>query len=180
MHITALPLAGLALIEPAVYRDDRGAFWDAVDPAALAAAGLAFRSAQTSHSQSAAGVLRGLHFQHPHTQAKLMRVIAGRAFDVAVDIRPGSPTFGRHHALTLDAAQARILYIGHGFAHGFVALGGDCELIYELSAPYAPDGQYAIRWNDPALAIDWPIDDPVLSARDRGAMTLADYRATFG
>ncbi len=177
MTITPLTIPGLLCIEPKKFGDHRGYFAETYRYDLLAEAGFSGRFVQDNHSLSAAaGTLRGLHFQKPlHAQAKLLRVLRGRILDVAVDIRSGSPHFGRHAAVELSAANARQLLIPAGFAHGFVTLEPDTEVLYKVTDYYAPECDSGIRWNDPDLAIawQWP-SQPVLSAKDAALPHLAD------
>lgn len=181
MKLLPTPLPGLVLIEPAVFRDDRGWFMESFNQQrferGLAELGLpaAPPFVQDNHSCSAQGVLRGLHYQlPPHAQGKLVRVVRGAAYDVAVDIRAGSPTFGQWFGTELSAGNQRQLWIPPGFAHGFVALEDDTHFLYKTTDFYAKDCERAIRWNDPAIGIEWPLDgiDPRLAAKDAEAPLL--------
>lgn len=176
MNLTVTPtrLPGVLLIEPRVFRDPRGYFLETWNRDRYAAAGLAVEFLQDNLSSSAAGVLRGLHLQAPTAQAKLIAVTAGAVYDVAVDVRVGSPTFGRWMAETLSAADHRQLFIPAGFAHGFVVTDGPATVLYKVNAPYAPADELTVAWDDPDLAIDWPIRDPILSAKDRDGRRLRD------
>jgi dTDP-4-dehydrorhamnose 3,5-epimerase len=179
---TALP--GVVIVEPAVFGDERGWFMESHNERrfndALAALGLppARPFVQDNHSCSAQGVLRGLHYQlPPHPQGKLVRVVQGRAFDVAVDIRRGSPTFGQWAGVELNADNRRQLWIPEGFAHGFVALEDDTHFLYKTTDYYAKDCERAVRWNDPAIGIEWPLPAgvaPQLAAKDAAAPMLAE------
>jgi dTDP-4-dehydrorhamnose 3,5-epimerase len=164
MRLTPTALPGVLIVEPAVFGDDRGWFMESFNEprweAALREAGqpLPRRFVQDNHSCSRAGVLRGLHYQlPPHAQGKLVRVVAGAAWDVAVDIRRGSPTFGRWVGVELSAANRRQLWVPEGFAHGFLALQDETHFLYKTTDVYARDCERAIRWDDPSLAIDWPL-----------------------
>jgi dTDP-4-dehydrorhamnose 3,5-epimerase len=183
MRLLPTPLAGLFVVEPTVFEDGRGWFMESFNEdafaAALSAAGAAApgRFVQDNHTASHAGVVRGLHHQlPPHAQGKLVRVAQGRSFDVSVDIRRRSPTFGRWFGVELSAANRRQVWIPPGFAHGFLALEDNTHFLYKCSARYAPGLERTIRWNDPALGIDWPLAGtaPRLSARDADAPTLAE------
>lgn len=176
MRVTATAIPDVKLIEPRVFGDARGFFLASWSAAAFAQAGIAASFVQDNHSRSARGVLRGLHYQQPQPQGKLIRVVVGAAFDVAVDLRRASPTFGRWVGATLSARNQLMLWIPEGFAHGFLALEDDTELLYKCTAPYAPAHERAIAWNDPSLAIDWPLagSAPLLSDRDRAAAAFAD------
>jgi len=161
-------LPDVILISPTVYGDDRGFFMETYKRSEFVAAGIDAPLVQENHSRSAAGTLRGLHFQRePRAQGKLVRVARGAIYDVAVDIRQGSPTFGRWVAITLTAESRQSLYVPPGFAHGFCVVADVAEVIYMTTEEYAPDLEHGIPWNDPALAIPWPISEPTLSARDR-------------
>jgi dTDP-4-dehydrorhamnose 3,5-epimerase len=175
MRVTATAIPEVRLIEPRLHGDARGVFFESWSAAAFAEAGIAAVFVQDNHSRSARDVLRGLHYQRRQPQGKLIRVVAGAAFDVAVDLRRSSPSFGRWTAATLSAANRQMLWIPEGFAHGFLALEDGTELLYKCTAPYVPEDERAIAWNDRALAIDWPLDGrgPLLSDRDRRAGTFA-------
>ncbi len=180
---TALP--GVVIIEPAVFGDDRGWFYESFNEARFNAAlddiGLppAPRFVQDNHSSSKAGVLRGLHYQlPPQPQGKLVRVVQGAAWDVAVDIRPGSPTFGQWFGLELNADNKRQLWIPAGYAHGFVALQDDTHFLYKTTDVWSKACERAIRWDDPAIAIAWPLPAgltaPLVAPKDAAAPLLAD------
>ena len=172
---TGLP--GLLLIEPRIHGDERGFFYESFHQQQFdAAIGRHVTFVQDNHSRSSRGVLRGLHYQlPPQAQGKLVRCVAGEVFDVAVDLRRGSATFGRHFSTLLSAANHRQLWIPEGFAHGFVALSEHAELLYKTTAYWSPQHERALRWDDPQLAIAWPLRDEVqLSARDHTAPLLAD------
>jgi len=181
LHPTELP--GVVIVEPAVFGDDRGWFMESFNAprfdAALQAMALppAGPFVQDNHSCSGAGVLRGLHLQlPPHAQGKLVRVVKGAAFDVAVDVRRGSPHFGRWTGLTLSADNRRQLWIPPGFAHGFLALEDDTHFLYKTTDVYARDCERAVRWDDPAIGIHWPLagQAPRLAAKDAAAPPLAE------
>lgn len=168
-------LPGLMVIEPRVFADARGEFLESWNERAFADAGLDARFVQEAHSRSARGVVRGLHFQRaPHAMGKLVRCTAGRIYDVAVDIRRDSRSFGRWEAIELSAANRRLLWIPAGFAHGFQALEEGAEVQYKCTAFYTPSSEGTIAWNDPDLAIPWPLARPVLSPRDAEAPRLRD------
>ncbi|WP_372426080.1 dTDP-4-dehydrorhamnose 3,5-epimerase [Salinarimonas chemoclinalis] len=168
MRIEETPLPGAFVITPEPIADARGFFARTVDRAAFAARGLSADFVQASVSFNArAGTLRGLHFQRdPHGEDKLIRVTMGAIHDVIVDLREGSPTRGRWHALRLDAASRAALWVPKGFAHGFVTLVDDTEVLYQMTTPYVPGAAAGLRWDDPSLGIDWPVADPILSERD--------------
>jgi dTDP-4-dehydrorhamnose 3,5-epimerase len=161
---TALP--GVVIIEPAVARDDRGLFLETWRADAFAAAGIAVAFVQDNYSRSARGTLRGLHWQWRRPQAKLVRVVAGSIFDVVVDVRRDSPTFGRWVGLELSAESFRQVYIPVGFAHGFCVTSEVADVEYKCSDVYDPGGEAGLIWNDPGLGIDWPIKEPLLSPKD--------------
>lgn len=171
MNVVELDLPGLLVIEPDVFRDGRGDFLETWNHARYPDLP---PFVQDNLSRSRRGVLRGLHYQHPNGQGKLIGVAHGRVWDVAVDLRRGSPTFGRWWGTTLAADDYRQLYIPPGFAHGFVALSDDALLQYKCTALYSPDDERSVRWDDPDLAIDWPLPEPILSEKDRDAHRLAD------
>jgi dTDP-4-dehydrorhamnose 3,5-epimerase len=162
-------LAGLVTLTHAVHRDERGAFSETFRASMLVEAGCERPVVQENLVRTAgAGVLRGLHFQRaPHAQDKLLQVLAGTIFDVAVDIRPGSPTLGEWVGVTLSAHQPRQLLVPAGFAHGYLTLSDECVVLYKTTAYYAPDAEGGLRWDDPALAIDWPAPRAAISVNDR-------------
>ncbi len=176
MNVIETALPGVVAFEPKVYGDDRGYFFELWSPAPYVAAGLPEKFAQDNVSRSKAGVVRGLHYQHPLAQGKLVTVLEGEVFDVAVDIRIGSPTFGKWVGITLSAENRRQFYIPEGFAHGFAVTKGDAIFHYKCSAPYSPGGEGSILWDDPAIGIDWPIPpgSAILSPKDAAAARLAD------
>lgn len=166
-------LPEVILIEPALWRDERGYFLESYNAEAWQQAGIP-EFIQDNHSSSGRGVLRGLHAQLRQPQGKLVRVIEGEIYDVAVDIRPSSPGFGKWVAVHLSADNFRQLYIPPGFAHGFCVAGDQAQVLYKVTSPYDPADEITIAWNDPQLAIDWPLSDPVLSEKDAAGDTLAD------
>jgi dTDP-4-dehydrorhamnose 3,5-epimerase len=182
IQITPLEIPDILLIEPKRYGDARGFFSETYSRSALAAAGFDREFVQDNHSLSQRrGVLRGLHFQAPpHAQDKLMRVTRGAILDVAVDIRRGSPTFGRHVAIELSADNWRQLLVPRGFAHGFQTLAEDCEVLYKVSDYYAPASEMGLAWDDPALGIAWPLRaEAFLNDRDMAWPTLANLSPVF-
>jgi len=181
MRLIETGLPGLALLEPKVFRDERGFFLEMYSRAAFASLGIHADFVQDNHAYSATPfVLRGLHFQKPpFTQAKLVWVVRGRALDVAVDLRRGSPTFGRSYCVELSAENFKRLFIPRGFAHGYMTLEPDTEFIYKVDAPYDAASDAGILWNDPELAVPWPAHEPVLSAKDRALPTLKDFETPF-
>ncbi len=182
IRINKLPLPGLLEIVPDRFGDERGFFSEVWSRQQLHEAGIDADFVQDNHSYSAAaGVLRGLHFQAPpFAQAKLVRVTRGSIFDVAIDIRHGSPSFGRWAGLTLSAGSWNQVFVPEGFAHGFLTLEPHCEVLYKVTAPYAPQHDRGIRYDDPALGIEWPpVEGLTLSEKDRSAPLLADIEAAF-
>jgi dTDP-4-dehydrorhamnose 3,5-epimerase len=163
------------MIEPRVFGDDRGHFFEMFRTDAFEAAGLPDRFVQDNASFSRRGVLRGLHFQNPHGQGKLVYVMAGEVFDVAVDLRVGSPSFGKWTSEMLSGENKRQLYIPPGFAHGFVVTSESAVFCYRCTELYHPESERFIRWDDPTIGIDWPVSDPILAPRDAAAPFLADF-----
>lgn len=162
------------LVEPRVWRDERGFFFESYNAPAWRAAGIKGDLLQDNHSLSTGGVLRGLHAQLTRPQAKLVRVVEGEIYDVAVDIRPGSPTFGNWVAAILSARNAHQLYIPAGFAHGFCVTGDRAQVAYKVSGAWDPADEVTISWNDPQVGIDWPVAEPVLSEKDSAGVSLAE------
>ncbi len=166
-------LEGLVIIQPKIFPDERGEFAEMYKYSDFVAAGIADRFVQTNYSKSMKGVLRGMHYQlAPMAQAKLVRVTAGSVFDVAIDIRKDSPTYGKWVGETLTSELKNMLYIPEGFAHGFCALEDDTLMVYNCSREYSPEHERGIIWNDPSIAIAWPISDPVLADRDASYSVL--------
>jgi dTDP-4-dehydrorhamnose 3,5-epimerase len=174
MNITPTELPGVLVIEPRVFKDERGLFLETYHGTRYEEHGLPWRFVQDNLSRSCRGVVRGLHYQWGHPQGKLVMVAQGEVFDVAVDIRRDSPTFGRWVGVTLSAADCSQLYIPPGFAHGFCALSEMATVVYKCTDYYVAQDEHGIAWNDPALAIEWPVSDPILSAKDRANPILAD------
>jgi dTDP-4-dehydrorhamnose 3,5-epimerase len=169
MKVTACAIADVLLIEPRVFGDERGFFYESFNQRAFTqATGVTLPFVQDNHSKSARGVLRGLHYQGQNPQGKLVRVTAGEVFDVAVDIRPGSPTYGQWVGEILSGDNKRQLWVPPGLAHGFVVLSDNAEFLYKTTDYYAPEHERCIAWNDPTLAIQWPElgSPPQLSAKD--------------
>ena len=183
MRVQALEIADVKVFVPVRHGDRRGFFSEVYNRRVLEAAGVAVEFVQDNHSLSAErGTVRGLHFQvPPFAQAKLVRAVRGSVFDVALDIRRGSPTFGRHVSVILSAAEGNQVFVPAGFAHGLMTLEADTEVLYKVSDYYAPDHDRGILWNDPALGIDWPIAPPeaVLSEKDRTQPGLAEFDSPF-
>ena len=175
MQVSATALPEVKLIEPTVFGDARGFFFESWNARTFAAAGIEADFVQDNHSRSAKGVLRGLHYQLRQPQGKLVRVIVGSVFDVSVDIRRGSPNFGKWTGNELSAENRRMLWVPAGFAHGFLVLSEACEFLYKATDYYAPEFERAVLWNDPDLAIAWPpAIAPLLSAKDASAPRLKD------
>lgn len=176
MKVTPTAIPEILIIEPKVFGDQRGFFYESFNKKLFEEAmGRPVNFVQDNHSMSARGVLRGLHYQIQQTQGKLVRVIRGAVFDVAVDIRKGSATFGKWVGVELNQENHRQLWIPEGFAHGFLALSDEVEFLYKTTDYYAPAHERSIAWNDPAIAIQWPDAGvaPVLSAKDQHGVTLA-------
>jgi len=176
MRLSALELPGLLLIEHQVFDDARGAFFESWNERDFAAAGIEARFVQENVSRSRANVLRGLHYQIRQTQGKLVRVLAGEIFDVVVDLRRSSPTFGRSCSILLDAVGARSLWVPPGFAHGFLALTDETRVQYKVTDYWSREAERTLQWNDPALGVRWPLPagrEPLLSAKDRDGAPLA-------
>jgi dTDP-4-dehydrorhamnose 3,5-epimerase len=174
MKVIESDLPGCLVLEPQVFGDERGFFYESFNRDKLAAYGLQPTFVQGNVSSSARGVLRGLHYQWPQPQGKLVSVLEGEVWDVAVDIRRGSPTFGRWTAVVLSAENKRHFWIPEGFAHGFVTLSERALFTYLCTATYDRAADAGIRWDDPALAIDWPVSTPLLSDKDARAPLLGD------
>lgn len=174
MNIIRSPLAGALIIEPKVFGDARGFFMETWNQERYRERGLAERFVQDNLSFSRRGTLRGLHYQKPAAQGKLVSVLQGEVFDVAVDLRRHSPTFGQWHGVNLSAENKRQFYVPVGFAHGFVVLSETALFSYKCTEYYAPGNEGAIRWDDPGLAIQWPIQNPILSDKDARAPRLRD------
>ena len=173
MRVAPTELPDVKVVQPRVFEDARGFFYESWNQRALAAAGIDARFVQDNHSRSVRGVLRGLHYQVEHAQGKLVRVVAGEVFDVAVDLRRSSATFGRHVARILSAANHEELWVPPGFAHGFVVLSDAAEFLYKTTDYWYPEHERTLLWNDPALGIAWPVDAPILAAKDAAGVPLA-------
>ena len=169
---TALP--EVLLVEPKVFGDSRGFFYESFQAARYAEAGIPGPFVQDNLSRSVRGTLRGLHFQEPRAQGKLVQVLRGAVWDVAVDVRRGSPRFGQWVAVELSETAPRQLWIPPGFAHGFCVLSDSADFFYKCTELYAPECERSIAWNDPAIGITWPVGSPILSAKDAAAPRLAD------
>jgi len=174
MRVEPTALPGVLLIEPRVFEDARGFFFESWNRRTFAEAGIDAEFVQDNHSRSRRGVLRGLHYQIEHAQGKLVRVVAGAVFDVAVDLRRASATFGRHVALELSAENRRMMYIPPGFAHGFLVVSDAAEFLYKTTDYWYPEHERTLLWNDSALGIEWPADiAPVLAPKDAAGVPLA-------
>lgn len=177
MEILTTEIAGLLIIKPDVFADDRGYFFESYNKSKLANVGIDVDFVQDNESRSLKGVLRGLHFQNvPYAQGKLVRVIKGAVLDVAVDIRKDSPTFGKWASIKLTGENKFMYWIPKGFAHGFLTLEDDTIFSYKCSGSYYKPAEAAIRWDDPELDINWNIDNPILSDKDKVAPSFSDYK----
>jgi len=174
MNVVETSLPGVLIIEPKVFGDERGFFMETWNGRRYEEAGLPGRFVQDNLSYSARGVLRGLHFQNPQPQGKLISVLRGEVFDVAVDVRVGSPTFGEWTSVTLSAENKRQFYVPPDFAHGFLVTGEDAIFFYKCTDYYAPSSEGILLWNDPEIGIEWPTDAPTLSERDGKAPPLRE------
>lgn len=181
MKVTSLTLEGAKLIEPVVHGDHRGFFMESYNEKLMHENGIVHNFIQDNHSLSAeAGVLRGMHYQlSPKAQTKLIRVISGSIYDVIVDIRKDSPTFGQWQGFILSDANKRQLLVPQGFAHGFCTLAANTQVIYKVDEYYSPEHDRGIAWNDPSLNIDWPVSNPVLSDKDTRHPLLKDAELNF-
>ena len=177
MDVDSTPLPGVFVLHPPVHRDERGFFLETWHGRKHAAAGIPDKFVQDNVSSSIRGVLRGLHFQFPKPQGKLVYVLTGEIFDVAVDVRPRSPTFARWFGINLSGETGRQLWIPRGFAHGFCVLSDTAIVAYKCTDFYDPETEKTVRYDDAAIGIDWPLTDPVLSSRDRRAPALDDLRS---
>ena len=175
-HLTSTPLAGLVIVDIDFFEDERGFFIESWHKRDFAAAGLDLAFVQEGHSRSGRGVLRGLHYQDMTApMGKLLRCTVGRIFDVAVDLRVSSPSFGRWFGIELSAENKRQIFVPVGLAHGFATLSDVAEVQYKQSAFYTPSSEGTIAWNDPDIGVAWPISDPILSKRDQAGMSLKTY-----
>ncbi len=179
MNITPCNIPGPLIIEPRVFGDDRGFFMESWNASVFAEAGLDLAFVQDNHSRSQKGVLRGMHFQNPGPQGKLVRVVRGAVFDAVVDLRRSSPTFGDWTGVLLSAENKRMFWVPEGFAHGFLTLEDDTDFLYKCTAPYAPQHEASLAWDDPAVGIVWPLAGIklILSPKDAAGVALADVKA---
>jgi dTDP-4-dehydrorhamnose 3,5-epimerase len=180
MDVQELKLPGVFLISPRVFKDNRGFFVETYQAERYRKVGIDVTFVQDNHSRSAEGTLRGLHYQSSPGQAKLVRVGAGRIYDVVVDIRLDSPTFGQWDGVYLDAEQHEQLFVPIGFAHGFCVVSEMADVIYKVSAPYDAATECGIAYDDPTLGVEWPVSDPILSARDQKAESFLDFARRHG
>lgn len=181
MQVIATAIPDVKIIEPRVFGDERGFFFEAWNARTFAEIGLDLDFVQDNHSRSAKGILRGLHYQVGRPQGKLVRVVSGRAFDVAVDLRRSSPTFGRTIGVELSADNKRLLWVPPGFAHGFLSLADGTDFLYKCTDFYAPEHERALLWSDPALGVAWPTaetGEPQLNAKDMAGLPL-DQAETY-
>lgn len=175
MKVTETQIPDVLVIEPKVFGDERGFFLETWQQGRYAEHGIAREFVQDNMASSRRGVLRGLHVQHPCAQGKLVQVVAGEVFDVAVDIRRGSPWFGKWAGVRLSGDNRRQIWVPPGFAHGYCVLSDDAVFAYKCTDFYHPENEFAVRWNDPAIAIDWPLErEPILSDKDGNARPLGD------
>lgn len=180
MNVLETSIPGLLEIDPEVFGDDRGYFYESYNKKSFVEAGIVDEFVQDNQSFSAKNVLRGLHFQDPpHAQGKLVRVVTGAVLDVAVDIRRGSPTYGKHHKVLLTEKNKRMFWIPAGFAHGFLTLEDNTIFSYKCTSLYNKESEGSVLWNDPELKIDWGVENPIISEKDRLAEPLSALRSKF-
>ncbi len=175
MKVIDTAIADVKIIEPKVFGDERGFFLETWNEAIFAKAGLNIKFVQDNHSRSSKGILRGLHYQLQQTQGKLVRALHGTVYDVAVDLRKSSPTFGKHVGVVLSEENKRLFWVPPGFAHGFVVLSESADFLYKCTDLYAPQFERSLLWNDPALGIDWQLgaSQPILSEKDKAGLPLS-------
>lgn len=178
MKVEKTELPGVVIITPKLHGDERGFFMETFNQATFGNLGLPDTFVQDNHSRSSYGVLRGLHFQYPQWQGKLVRVLNGEIFDVAVDVRSDSPSFGQWVGVTLSAENKQQFYVPSGFAHGFCVTSEIADVVYKCTSLYKPEDDIGIRWDDPDVNIDWPIKDPIVSEKDQRAGRLRDLHVT--
>ncbi|WP_197051978.1 dTDP-4-dehydrorhamnose 3,5-epimerase [Sphingomonas sp. 35-24ZXX] len=179
MIVSPVDIPGPLVIEPKVFGDERGFFMESWNAAQFKDAGLDLTFVQDNHSRSAEGVLRGVHFQNPNPQGKLVRVVSGAVWDVAVDLRKSSPYFGKWFGIELSAANKRMFWVPPGFGHGFLTLEDGTDFLYKCTSPYDPSAEQSLMWNDPTVGIEWPVGDvePQLSQKDRDGTSLDQIKA---
>ena len=175
MEFLPTNIPDVILIKPKVFADNRGFFMETYQTKRFAEAGINVNFVQDNHSGSCQSTLRGLHYQIQHAQGKLVRVIAGEVFDVAVDIRKNSPTYGKHISVELSEENKSILYIPEGFAHGFCVLSEEAEVLYKCSSLYNSETEHTISWDDPDIEVYWPVSNPLLSDRDKNGQSFREY-----
>lgn len=176
MEVISTPIDGMVILAPKVFGDDRGFFLESWNAESFAAIGIDQIFVQDNHSRSSRGVLRGMHYQLPGAQGKLIRVVAGAVYDANVDLRRSSSSFGKSFSLEISAANNRMLWIPPGIAHGFLTLEDGTDFLYKCTAPYRPDYEQTLQWDDPTVAIAWPLEgiEPLLSAKDQVGCAFAD------
>ena len=175
-----LEIPGLIIVNPRVFEDSRGSFFETYKESDFRSLGIGRPFVQWNHAVSRKEVLRGLHYQiHPAPQGKMLRVLRGELFDVAVDIRKGSPWFGKWVSVLLSSENRSIFWIPPGFAHGYMAITDDAEVLYGTTTEWTPSCERGIRWNDPSLAVEWPLPEPLVNERDQAFPLLADAEITF-
>lgn len=179
MEFISTPLSGVFVIEPRVFGDERGFFMESWNASLFREAGLDLTFVQDNHSRSARGVLRGMHYQKPAPQGKLVRVAAGSVFDVVVDLRRSSETFGKWFGIELSATNRKMLYVPEGMAHGFLCLEDGTDFLYKCTNPYQPVNEHSLLWNDPSIGIEWPLGGmtPTISAKDQMGLPFVDAPA---
>lgn len=179
MKIIPCDIPGPLIIEPRVFGDERGFFMESWNADTFRESGLDLKFVQDNHSRSQKGVLRGMHFQNPAPQGKLVRVVNGAVFDAVVDMRRDSDHFGKWAGVTLSAQNKRMFWVPEGFAHGFLTLEADTDFLYKCTSSYAPANEHSLRWDDPDVGIEWPLEgsNPILSDKDAGGLPLADCPA---
>lgn len=177
MNVIRTEIDDVLILEPKVFGDERGFFMETFRESEFKALGIDVKFVQDNHSSSSKGVLRGLHYQTQQSQGKLVRVISGEVYDVAVDLRKSSPTFGQHVGTHLSAKNRRLFWVPPGFAHGFLVLSEKAEFLYKCTEYYAPEHEQSLLWNDPVLGIKWPLEaEPELSVKDKDGKLLADAK----
>ncbi len=176
-HFAETVIPGVILVDPQVHRDDRGFFLETYHESRYRDGGIRERFLQDNHSSSERNTLRGLHGQNPHPQGKLVRVVAGEVFEVVVDVRRGSPAYGKHFATRLSADNFRQLYLPPGVLHGFLVTSDVAQFAYKCTDFYHPEAEFSVAWNDPDIGIAWPIESPILSEKDRCAPQLKDIES---
>lgn len=176
MEVIATPIEGVLIIEPKVFGDERGFFLESWNAELFAAVGLDIAFVQDNHSRSRRGVLRGMHYQQPDPQGKLVRVVSGAVYDAVVDMRRSSPSFGKAYGLEISSTNNRMIWVPPGIAHGFLTLADGTDFLYKCTKFYRPEQEQTLLWNDPSVGIAWPLDgiEPLLSAKDRDGRPFAD------